>query len=131
MSSSSTSNKVALRRSFSISPINGAHCSRTCPRQARPISSALLPSIYVTSPFCSVKSDDQGNVTSTPPHPLSWTLAQQSRLWDDEEVRMAYGTLGMQPCFVNWPQEPDLLAVVEELRTPGIGADEVLWYCSW
>ena len=39
---SSNSNKVALRRRFlSINPTNGVRCSRTCPCQVHPCSSAL------------------------------------------------------------------------------------------
>ena len=103
---------VAL--SFSINPTNGVRYSRTCPRQAHPHSSVLLRLIRLSSPFCFVKGGDQGNVASTPPYPPSWTLAQQLWRWDEEEVRMAYRSLGMQPSFVDGPQEPDLLAVVEE-----------------
>jgi hypothetical protein len=75
MSSSTSGNKAALRRRFVFDNFN----QRNPLLQSLPTPvSALTPSLRVSSPFYFLEGDDQGNVASTPPYPLSWTpLAQQ------------------------------------------------------
>jgi hypothetical protein len=118
MSSSSNSNKVALRRCFlSTSPINGVRRCRACPRQACSVSSTSTPSLRVSSPFCFVEGDDQGNDASTNSFNSHYRVDWPSSYGDEMKREWKWPT-GHWECFLtaqlHWglilgPQELDLL----------------------